>query len=84
MYWIDGEWLLIQVVEKLINSLEEFNKRSKGMFNSRSITSAAGARISDAGGEVTVRRCELTDEGGGVTVNSKELPDDGRTNVMSR
>ena len=53
-----------KVVEKLINSLEEFNKRSKGMFNSRSITSAAGAQISDAGGEVTVHRCELTDAGG--------------------
>ena len=29
MYWIDGEWLLIQVVEKLINGLEEFNKRKR-------------------------------------------------------
>ena len=54
------------------------------MFIDGWMTSAAGARISDAGGEVTVRRCELTDAGGGVTVNSKELPDDGRTNVMSR
>ena len=57
-------------MEKLISSLEEVNRRSKGMFIDGWMTSATGVQISDAGGEVTVRR--------------GELPDDGRPNVMSR
>ena len=77
MYWIDGEWLLIQVVEKLINGLEKFNKRKKGMFNSRSITSDAAVQISDAGGEVTIHGDVLPDAGGEVTVHRCELTDAG-------
>ena len=43
------------------------------MFIDGWMTSATGALISDAGGEVTIHRCELPDAGGEVTIRRCEL-----------
>ena len=58
----------MQLVEKLISSLEEVNKRSKGMFIDGWMTSAPGVQISDAGGEVTIHRDELPDDRRVITI----------------
>ena len=55
-------------MEKLISSLEEVNRQSKGMFMDGWMTSATGVQISDAGGEVTTHGDEVHDDRRVITI----------------